>query len=162
MAGLIAYLAETYGQVATLAGLRLLITKGSAGISEIAQKAGAFGAESLANRKLARFVEINKENSSIISTVLTQTAFLDSGELAKSLSQSDFSFDALVDGRATIYLVLPVDKLMTYGRWLRLMLSIAIRTVARNTRPLGLPVLFMLDEFGTIGKLSAIAQAFIS
>jgi len=40
------------------------------------------------------------------------------------------------------------------------MVSIGIRTVARNTRKLPLPVLFMLDEFGTIGRLSAVAQAY--
>jgi type IV secretion system protein VirD4 len=58
------------------------------------------------------------------------------------------------------YLVLPVDKLQTYGRWLRLMASIAIRTVARNERKLANPVAFILDEFGTIGALKAVSQAY--
>ena len=40
------------------------------------------------------------------------------------------------------------------------MISIGIRTIARNTKKMPLPVLFILDEFGTIGKLSAVAQAF--
>merc|ERR1711879_1070493 len=39
------------------------------------------------------------------------------------------------------------------------MISIGIRTISRNTEKLDYPVLFILDEFGTIGKLSAVAQA---
>lgn len=162
VAGLIAYVVESpkYRDVASLVLVRLLLSKPAAEMAEIAQEAQGFGHESVAGRKLGRFVTDSREIASIISTALTQTAFLDSATLGQNLKHSDFSFDDLVNGRATIYLVLPVDKLQTYGRWLRLMVSIGIRTVARNTRELPVPVLFMLDEFGTIGRLSAVAQAY--
>jgi type IV secretion system protein VirD4 len=162
VAGLIAYVVEhpDYREEASLPLVRVFLTKPAADICALAKDAQKFGHESVAARKLGRFVVDSKEIASIISTALTQTAFLDSKTLAQNLEKSDFSFNDLIDGTATIYLVLPVDKLQTYGRWLRLMVSIGIRTVARNVRKLPLPVLFMLDEFGTIGKLSAVAQAY--
>lgn len=160
VAGLIAYTVEKYKEKATLPMVRLLLSKPAEAVTEIAKEAQQYGFESVAARKLGRFVNQSREISSILSTALTQTAFLDSKTLSENLSESDFSFESLVTGTATIYLVLPVDKLQTYGRWLRLLISIGIRTVARNVKPLPLPVLFMLDEFGTIGRLSAVAQAY--
>lgn len=160
VAGLISFLVESFGSSATLAQMRVLLSKPADEMAAIAAKAQELGFDSVAARKLGRFVIDSKENAGIISTALTQTAFLDSLALSQSMAASDFSFDDLVNGYNSIYLVLPVDKLQTYGRWLRLMISIAIRTVARNTRTLAAPVLFMLDEFGTIGRLSAVAQAF--
>ena len=159
VAGLIAYTVTKYEDEASLPLVRLLLTKPFEEIAGMAQEAQSFGAYHVAARKLGRFVKDSKELGSIISTALTQTAFLDSETLAKNMKESSFSFEDVVAGEATIYLVLPVDKLQTYGRWLRLMVSIGIRTIARNTRELPNPVLFFLDEFGTIGKLSAVSQA---
>ena len=160
VSGLIAYAVEVYPELATLSFVRVMLTKPAEEISGIAKEAQKLGPESVAARKLGRFVTDSKEIASIVSTALTQTAFLDSATLEESLAVSDFAFEDLVTRAATIYLVLPVDKLQTYGRWLRLMVSIGIRTVARNVAPLNNPVLFILDEFGTIGRLSAVAQAF--
>jgi type IV secretion system protein VirD4 len=161
VAGLIAFAVEKYGEAASLPLMRVMISKPQDEIAGIAQEARTFGVDSVAARKLGRFANPdNKENASIISTALTQTAFLDSTTLSKNMEESSFSFADVINGNATIYLVLPVDKLQTYGRWLRLMVSIGIRTIARNAAPLPLPVLFFLDEFGTIGKLSAVSQAF--
>lgn len=160
VAGLISFCVESFGEAASLPMVRLLLSKPLEEISGIAAEAQKFGPESVSARKLGRFVVESKEVGSIVSTALTQTAFLDSATLSENLAQSSFSFEDLVNGYATIYLVLPVDKLYTYGRWFRLMVSLGIRTVARNNKKLPAPVLFLLDEFGTIGKLSAVAQAF--
>ncbi len=163
VAGLVAFSVENpeTSAEASLPRVRALLSRPADVLRQIAEKAQAFGHESVAARKLGRFTGDSGELNSIISCALTQTAFLDSAALAKNLESSDFGFEALLtDEGATIYLVLPVDKLQTYGRWLRLMISIGIRTVARNVRKLPLPVIFMLDEFGTIGKLSAVEQAY--
>jgi type IV secretion system protein VirD4 len=161
VAGLMAYCCETLKKgVSTLSLVRMLLSKPAADVAALAAEAVKLGPESVACRKLGRFAVYGKEVASIISTALTQTAFLDSAVLSENMTESDFSFDDLTTRKATIYLVLPVDKLQTYGRWLRLMVSIGIRTVARNTIPLENPVLFLLDEFGTIGRLSAVAQAY--
>jgi type IV secretion system protein VirD4 len=123
--------------------------------------AQALGAGSIARAKLARFEADTNEINSVMSTARTQTGFLDSDVLARSMDASDFSFEELCRGNISIYLVLPPDKLQTYARWLRLMVSIAIRAVARGGgSQSALPALFVLDEFGTIGKLDAVAQAY--
>lgn len=162
VSGLIAYAVEKADIEATLPLVREMLAKPILFLTEVANDAQTFGAESIACRKLGRFVNESKELASIISTALTQTSFLDSAALAKNLESSSFSFDQLITepNGISIFLVLPVDKLHTYGRWLRIMVSIGIRTVARNTKKLIAPVLFILDEFGTIGKLSAVAQAY--
>lgn len=160
--GLIAFVVENpdLRPVATLGLVRKMLAQAPDVLRKTAEEAQALGGDSVAARKLGRFVIESSEIASIVSTALTQTAFLDGNALNASMAASDFSFDDLVNGKATIYLVLPVDKLQTHGRWLRLMVSIGIRTIARNVKPLPLPVLFLLDEFGTIGRLSAVAQAY--
>lgn len=160
VAGLMAFTVEVYGEEASLPMVRDMLSKPAHEVASVAEEAQGLDVDSVARRKLGRFTTDSKTNASIIATALAQTSFLDSAALGESLKKSDFSFDDLVNGHATIYLVLPVDKLQTYGRWLRLMVSIGIRTVARNEKPLGVPVLFVLDEFGTIGRLSAVAQAY--
>lgn len=160
VAGLIAYAVEDYEEGATLPHVRQWLTNSAEEIAEIAKEAQKLGEDSLAAQKLARFANATATVASIIQTAQTQTDNLDSAAIRKSLSSSSFSFSDLTAQPTTIYLVLPVDKLQTHGRWLRLMISIGIRTIARNTKKMPLPVLFILDEFGTIGKLSAVAQAF--
>lgn len=168
VAGLIAYVVESPDIEASLPFVRSMLTKPFEKLVEVAINAQLFGEESIAKRKLGRFAGVDiahehRELQSIISNALTQTAFLDNAALSKNLLSSTpgFSFDCLIEGggNSTIFLVLPVDKLNTYGRWLRLMVSIGIRTVGRNTNLLDYPVLFVLDEFGTIGCLPAISQA---
>lgn len=163
VSGLIAYMVETPAMrpKASLSTLRQLLAAPPEMLRVTAEEAAKnLGPDSVAARKLGRFTTITRETGIIISTALTQTAILDSTALGANMAESDFSFEDLTNGNATIYLVLPVDKLQTYGRWLRLMVSIAIRTVARNDQPLDLPVAFILDEFGTIGALRAVSQAY--
>lgn len=174
MAGLIAFVVESpqYSTAASLGLVRALLSLPGPQLRIAIKDAQALGPGSIARTKLTRFEPETNEIDSVISTARTQTAFLDSEVLARNMDQSDFSFEELCGGNISVYLVLPPDKLETYARWLRLMVSIAIRAVARGAgasrlpevsrpqRPSGLPALFVLDEFGTIGKLNAVAQAY--
>ena len=61
----------------------------------------------------------------------------------------------------TIYLVLPADRLGAFGRWLRLLVQQAITVNARNIEITPKePILFILDEFTALGRLSMVEQAF--
>ena len=165
-AGLMAYVVESpaFRSHASLGLARRLLMKSDEEFSRTIESAMELGSGSVAALKLAQFRNLKESNSimSVISSAKTQTAFLDSPVLNQSMESSDFSFEELCGGNISIYLVLPPDKLQTYSRWLRLMISIAIRAVARrgSQSPSGLPALFVLDEFGTIGKLNAVAQAY--
>lgn len=102
-----------------------------------------------------------KVRANITTTVQSQTHFLDSPRIRESLSVSDFRFQDLKSEPMTIYLVLPSDRLNTFGRWLRLLIQQAITVNARNIelQPEH-PVLFVLDELPALGRLSMIEQAF--
>ena len=162
IAGLIAYTVEKpeLRPEASFNLVRRYLSQSTAFLRALAEDAAELGPDSLASRKLSRFTTESRELDSVISTARTQTAFLDSPVLQKSMEASDFSFDELATGKATIYLVLPPDRLDSYARWLRLMVSIGLRTITANRRPSRLPCLFMLDELGSIGRLPALARAY--
>jgi type IV secretion system protein VirD4 len=162
VAGLIAFVVESpaYRADASLALVRGLLSLPGPELRVVFKDAQALGPRSIARAKLSRFDADTPEVNSVMSTARTQTAFLDSDVLARNMEASDFSFEDLYRGNISVYLVLPPDKLETYARWLRLMVSIGIRAVSRGGSRGGLPTLFILDEFGTIGKLNAVAQAY--
>jgi type IV secretion system protein VirD4 len=162
VAGLIAFVVESphYRADASLALVRGLLSLPGPELRVVIKDAQALGPRSIAKTKLSRFDGDTPEINSVMSTARTQTAFLDSDVLARNMEASDFSFEDLYRGNISVYLVLPPDKLETYARWLRLMVSIGIRAVSRGGSRGGLPTLFILDEFGTIGKLNAVAQAY--
>lgn len=99
--------------------------------------------------------------ASVIASAQAQTHFLDSARIRESLSASDFAFDLLKSERMTIYLVLPLDRLNAFNRWLRLLIQQAITVNARNieVKP-DKPVLFLLDEMPALGRLTMIEQAY--
>ncbi|MGH9344384.1 MAG: type IV secretory system conjugative DNA transfer family protein [Terriglobia bacterium] len=166
VAGTIGYVMESdklRPEERTLGLMRKLLRQSDETLLNMCKKAkevlGEKNPDSVAAAKLARFGKDTTETSGVFSAARTQTAFLDT---MPEQQESDFSFDELAgDGQpATIYLVLPADKLRTDARWLRLMVSMAIRAVVRIRAPQDLPVMFMLDEFGTVGALAAIEEAY--
>ncbi len=109
-----------------------------------------------ANRHLGK---ADREAAGVISTAQRHTHFLDSPRMGAVLSRSDFAFADLKHRTTTIFLVLPPDRLDTYARWLRLMLTASLTAVAREPSQLREPVLFLLDEFASLGRLPAIERA---
>lgn len=112
-----------------------------------------------ANRHLAKS---DREAAGVLSAAQRHTHFLDSPRMRESLSASDFAFNDLKAGGASIFLVLPPERISTYSRWLRLLVSLAIHDLARSSsfRPPGRPVLFLLDEFAALGRLEPVERAF--
>lgn len=102
-----------------------------------------------------------KLRSSVFASAQSHTHFLDSPRIRESLCQSDFAFEDLKTTPLSIYLILPADRLKTYDRWLRLLIQQAITVNARNisVQP-SKPILFLLDEMSTLGRLPSVEQAF--
>lgn len=121
---------------------------------------------SLAAFKLNRFLDDPKNTSemaSIRSTAETQTQIFDSQRLRDAMTSrpgENFDLAELAQRPTTLYIGLPVDRVQTHGRWLRLILTLAIRAIGRAKRAPRLPVMFLLDEFGTLGPLSAVENAY--
>lgn len=114
----------------------------------------ARGAASLRNKP-------RDERASVISTCDTQTAWLEGEAMASVLRGSDFRLEDLKEKRTTVYLCLPAMRLGTHGRWLRLMIGMALEALER-TGPLKEGqhrVLFCLDEFAVLGHMPSIERA---
>jgi type IV secretion system protein VirD4 len=102
------------------------------------------------------------ERGSVFSTAATQTDFLDSLPLRAISRRSDFRLDDLRGERpTTIYLCLPVGRMESHHRWLRLIVQMACTVLERHgiyprDRP---PILFMMEEFATIGHMEIMERA---
>jgi type IV secretion system protein VirD4 len=113
-----------------------------------------------ANRHLGK---ADREAAGVLSAAQRHTHFLDSRRITQSLARDEVRFEDLRDRRATIFLVLPPERLGTHARWLRLLVAQALRSLARRPAhggALPAPVLFLLDEFATLGRLEPLAQAY--
>ena len=128
----------------------------------VAEDMGKHGhpfAQSAANRMMQKS---ERELSSVISTAQQNTHFLESDNIKESLSASDFDFADLKsdDEPLSVFLILPADRLNTHGRWLRLIVSMAVTAMVRGGRKPRRSALFLLDEFAALGKLAVVEQAF--
>lgn len=97
------------------------------------------------------------ERGSIISTAIEQTAFLDSLPMRDHLAESGLpTMRVLKRKPTTIYLVLPSSRFETHSRWLRSILTLAMTALEREENATGRPVLFILEEFPTLGYMRLI------
>lgn len=120
-----------------------------------------------ANRHLGKS---DREASGVLSAAQRHTHFLDSPRMVEVMSRSDFRFGDLKAGTATVFLVLPPDRLGAYSRWLRLLIAQSLTEMARaaaptspasdpSTRSAAPPVLYLLDEFAALGHMAPIERA---
>lgn len=72
-------------------------------------------------------------------------------DIQRSVSGSDFTFESLKDRTATVYIEIPFDMMQTFSGWLRVVLKAALDAMLKNPAQPEIPVLFVLDEFLSIG-----------
>jgi type IV secretion system protein VirD4 len=109
-----------------------------------------------ANRQLGKS---DREAAGVLSSAQRHTHFLDSPRMARVLNRSDFRFGDLKKHNETVFLVLPPDRLSTYSRWLRLLVTQSLLDMARTPDKPQVPVLYLLDEFAALGHLAPIERA---
>jgi type IV secretion system protein VirD4 len=109
-----------------------------------------------ANRQLGKD---GREAAGVLSTAQRHTHFLDSPRMTAVLGHSDFSFGDLKSGVASVFLVLPPDRLATYARWLRLMVTQSLQDMVQASAAPGFRVLYLLDEFAALGQLPPVERA---
>ncbi|WP_441232121.1 type IV secretory system conjugative DNA transfer family protein [Tardiphaga sp. 215_C5_N2_1] len=100
-----------------------------------------------------------RELSSVLSTAREQLAFLHSRPLAKALKSSSLRLKHLKSAPTTIYLCLPVTRLATHARWLRLIVTLTLIEMERDQTIPRHPVLLMLEEFAALGYMRPIEYA---
>lgn len=124
-------------------------------VMQASDRAGGLIARA-ANRYLSKS---HREAAGVLSGAQRHTHFLDSPRIAAVVGGSDFAFSELKDSVATVFLILPPDRLDTYSRWLRLLVAQSISEMARSPARPERPVLFLLDEFAALGRLQPIERA---
>lgn len=168
VAGIISYLVETPNEKASLGRVMEVLCSGIGVIIKLAKdvvnKTDIYKPNSLARRKLARFAELNSDNreaQSVLSTALTELNFLDSAAICQCLSKSDIRLEDLLDPnkKIAIFLIIPPEKLETYNRFTRLMISMVINTISRIGGNPDKPIDLYIDEAGTIGHLPILSQS---
>jgi type IV secretion system protein VirD4 len=102
------------------------------------------------------------ERGSIFSTAAAQTDFLDSLPLRAMSRHSDVRLRSLRSERpTTIYLCLPVGRMESHSRWLRLVVQMACVVLEQmgnypRDRP---PILFMMEEFPVLSHMEIMEKA---
>jgi len=144
----------------TLSHVRELLTlapESFAGV--LAEMAASRAAGGLVARAAARLLQkADKERSGVVSTAQRHTHFLDSPRMTKVLACSSLDLSILKRGAASVYLILPSDRFDGYARWLRLMIASALLAMVRNQGQPSHRVLFLLDEFGHLGRMGPVER----
>lgn len=162
----------------TLAAVREYLTLPPERLRELLAVMGdSHAVGGLVARAANRFVgKSDREASGVLSSAQRHTHFLDSPRIVAATARSDFSFASLRHQIASVFLVLPPNRLDAYSRWLRLLVSQALAEIARDAEagsmgtaaagapgagalPLREPALFLLDEFAALGRLEAVERA---
>jgi len=102
------------------------------------------------------------ERGSVFSTASVQTDFLNSLPMRKISGRSDLRLAHLRGNvPTTIYLCLPVGRMESHYRWLRLIVQMACLVLERmGTYPRErAPILFMMEEFATLGHMDIMERA---
>jgi type IV secretion system protein VirD4 len=92
-------------------------------------------------------------------TLNTELSLWDDPGLAAATSAADVDFHSLKDRPTTVYVSVPFDKTAAYAPFLKVLLSGALEAMVQNTRVPDIPVLFVLDEFLSLGPFSRFRDA---
>jgi type IV secretion system protein VirD4 len=181
--GLLMVLKLKFGDQASLSLLRELVGREAVQLGKFNEKAVAdygqrFPAVASALNRFTKITAENRELFSILSTVLTQSDWLDSLMIQPDLSKGSFPFETLKTGYpferrdreaaagtgdrrpVTVYLILPPDYLESHGTWLRVVLASILMPLMRDAKPGAgeFPVLFALDEYAALGHMEIIER----
>ena len=101
----------------------------------------------------------DRELASVFSTALTQLEFLDSNAMAGVLHNSDLKLSELKSEKATLYLCLPITRMGTHARWLRVVMNLALMAFEHTKVAIDNPALMVLDEFAVLSQMKSIEVA---
>ena len=162
ISGIILYIAETEpSDRRNLATLRDYLTLAPDTFRELLEAMQTItGCNGLIRRAANRHLsKSDREAAGVLSAAQRHTHFLDSPRMTEVLRKSDLRFGDLKNQVSTVFLVLPPDRLDTYSRWLRLLVTQSLTDLVRAPGRPASPVLYLLDEFAALGHLAAVERA---
>lgn len=105
----------------------------------------------------------DREFGGIVTTAARATAFIDSKMMQRVLRSSDFRPEQVktAEGGVTVYICLPPRYASTAAPWMRLVLTCFLHSFQKDLAPPanGKPILFLLEEFATLGRMKVIEEA---
>lgn len=104
-------------------------------------------------------IKADRERSGVLSTAIRHTAFLDDPRIVDSMRRSDFDLRDIKHKRMTVFVALPPAKLSAYSRFLRGLVGLTLAAVTHDPVKPEYNVVFILDEFGQLGRMSAVEDA---
>lgn len=99
--------------------------------------------------------------SSIYAVANTHLEFLDSLPIMETLSETTFDPKELANGRMTIYLCLPVDRIHELRGLQRIMITSLIHVLFQAGESRTRRVRFLLDEAVSLGEIEALYSALV-
>ena len=107
------------------------------------------------------FERPEREKGSVLSTARRHLRALSFPEIELNLKGQGLHLEDLKRKAITIYLCLPGRHMGTCSRWLRLFINLALQAMEKTPGPpkAGCPVLFVLDEFASLGHMRQIEDA---
>jgi len=97
-----------------------------------------------------------KSKASVFSVTNSNLSFLDSVAIGNTLCETTFDPHVLINGKATIYLCLPIDRLAEMASLQRVILSTLINLVFAAGEDPDRQVHFLLDEAATLGPMDSL------
>ena len=107
------------------------------------------------------FERDERERNGVISTLRTQVEWLEYPAMQEVLTGHDFDLSELKTARegCTIYLCLPVGRMGSCSRWLRMFVNLVLEAMEREEEKPDIPILMLLDEFAQLGHMPNVLTA---
>jgi type IV secretion system protein VirD4 len=102
---------------------------------------------------------VEKELAGIQTTISRFTSWLDSPAMQAITTTSTFDPRKFKSCKATLYLVLPPERLKTLSPLMRMWISTMLRAAARGVPDESQKILFLLDEAGHLGHMQILEDA---
>jgi type IV secretion system protein VirD4 len=100
-----------------------------------------------------------RERANVFATARVQLEFLRSPALSPVLESSDVRFNDLHSAPTTIYVCLPVGRMATHGRWMRMLITLALAACDRARAKTDIPVLMVLNQFALLDPIGGLEIA---
>ena len=164
LAGFIALAIANENYTASLPVMRQLLTEPDPDrFADLVDQLGTTEAcGRLAIAAAGKLTKTGTEAGHFLSGAVSNTKWLDDPFMQDYLSHSTFKLSDLKRKRMTVYLVLPMDALGDYGRFLRLFVRAALYHMQQKLPDGSLKgerCLFLLDEFFSLGHIAEIQKA---
>lgn len=146
----------------TLAEVRKLLTLPQHDFDDLLSEMSVSKHEWIRRNATAFSQKAEKERSGVISTAQSHTKFLDSPNIQRVTNKSDFSWNGLKLIDMSVYLVVPPHLVATYRPYMRLIVGLAQAAMSRYQWEDTNDVLFLLDEFPSLGKMPIAGFAYLA